>query len=355
MTRGAYVVAGIITLGALGAGLILFLQPKQMDGVTMPTFSIGGKTPYVEIDGPSGFVNTEGISIGELVGKKVVLVDFMTYSCINCQRTFPYMVAWYDKYKNEGLEIVGIHTPEFAFEKDINNVREAMEEFGITYPVVLDNEYATWRAYGNRYWPRKYLIDIEGNIVYDHIGEGAYVETEMKIQELLKERAEKLGTTGLQDRTIAAAAIPEEQKYAQSPEIYFGSLRNEFLVDGKRFVAGEQSFTLPKMFVRNALYLSGTWDIQSEYAASVSDASIVFKYRARDVFFVASSDTGADIEILQDGLPLGTASGADVRNGMIRVQDERLYKLVSNPGGEEHALEIRVKSGTLKAFTFTFG
>lgn len=350
-----YVVAGIIALGAIGAGLILFLQPAQMGGVTMPSFSIGGKTPYVEIEDPSGFVNTEGITIGELVGKKVILVDFMTYSCINCQRTFPYMVAWYDKYKDAGLEIVGIHTPEFAFEKDIDNVREAMQEHGITYPVVLDNDYATWRAYGNRYWPRKYLIDIEGNIVYDHIGEGAYVETEMKIQELLAQRAEKLGTAVSQDRTITAASMPEEEKYAQSPETYFGSLRNEYLVGGKRFVAGEQSFTLPSMFIRNALYLGGSWDIQPEYAVSVSDSSIVFKYRARDVFFVASSDEGAELEILQDGVPAGAASGADVQNGTVRVQDERLYKLIRNPGGEEHTLEIRVKSGTLKAFTFTFG
>lgn len=356
MTRPMFIIVGIILLGMIGAGLILFLQPQPMDGVTMPTFGFGKKVPYVEIADPAGFVNTEEITIGELVGKKVILVDFMTYSCINCQRTFPYMVAWYDKYKDQGLEIVGIHTPEFAFEKDIDNVREAMQKFGITYPVVLDNDYATWRAYGNQYWPRKYLIDIEGNIVYDHIGEGGYVETEMKIHELLEARAQKLGITAPSDRSLAAAGMPEEKKYAQSPEIYFGSERNERLTSAKRFVNGTQTLTLPDSFSLNALYLGGTWNITSEHAESISDeATIVFRYKARDVYFVASSEEGAEIEILQDGKPIGTVSGEDVTNGAVRIKDERLYKLIRNPGGEEHTLELRVKNGTVKAFTLTFG
>lgn len=149
---------------------------------------------YIEIKDPSGFVNTDDkpIRISDYVGKKVILLNVMTFSCINCQRTFPYVNSWYDTYKDEGLIVIGIHTPEFAYEKNKANVEEAMMKFGITYPVVLDNDYKTWRAYGNRYWPRKYLIDIHGNIVYDHIGEGAYKETEAKIQELLKERTEVL-------------------------------------------------------------------------------------------------------------------------------------------------------------------
>jgi cytochrome c biogenesis protein CcdA/thiol-disulfide isomerase/thioredoxin len=147
---------------------------------------------YNEIVDPSGFVNTDPITIGELIGDKVVLIDFWTYSCINCQRTLPYLTSWYEKYRDTGLEIVGIHTPEFAFEKNTDNVIEAANKFGITYPIVLDNDYATWGAYKNQYWPHKYLIDIDGFIVYDHIGEGAYEETEAKIQELLEERSEVL-------------------------------------------------------------------------------------------------------------------------------------------------------------------
>jgi cytochrome c biogenesis protein CcdA/thiol-disulfide isomerase/thioredoxin len=323
----------------------------------MPTFTTDGKRPFVEIKDPAGFVNTEGITIGELVGKKVVLIDFMTYSCINCQRTFPYMTAWYERYRDQGLEIVGIHTPEFAFEKNIDNVRAAMEEVGITYPVVLDNDYATWRAYGNQYWPRKYLIDIEGNIIYDHIGEGGYVETEMMIRRALQDRALKLGEpVPNETEPLVATMRPEEQKFTQSPEIYFGAWRNERLVGGKRFLEGEQTLTLPDSFTLNALYLGGTWRIAREYAESTSDdARIVFRYRARDVFMVASSDDGVDIEILQEGVPVTSAAGEDVIESTLHIQDERLYKLIRNPGGEEHTLEIKVKGGKLKAFTFTFG
>ena len=182
-----YVIAGILFI-LVGAGLgVLFSSPAPTEAGMPPVFGASdadttsgadavrpkqdGK-PYNEITKPSGFVNTPStssgqatpITIGELVGKKVILVDFMTYSCINCQRTFPYLNAWYEKYKDRGLEIVGIHTPEFAFEKNIENVREAMRKFGIRHPVVLYNDYGTWGAYGNQYWPRKYLIDIYGNI-----------------------------------------------------------------------------------------------------------------------------------------------------------------------------------------------
>lgn len=151
-------------------------------------------SPYVELVNPSGFVNTAGesIEIRDYVGKDIVLLSFMTYSCINCQRTFPYMNNWYEKYKDSGLTIIGIHTPEFAFEKDIQNVETAMKKYGINFPVVLDNEYETWSAYGNRFWPRRYLIDLNGDIVFDHIGEGKYEETEAMIIKLLDDRRELL-------------------------------------------------------------------------------------------------------------------------------------------------------------------
>ena len=150
---------------------------------------------YVEFVNPSGFVNTNGktIKMSDYIGKDVVLVELMTYSCINCQRTFPYMNSWHEKYKDEGLTVIGVHTPEFAFEKKIENVETAMKEFGIMFPVVLDNNYETWNAYDNRFWPRRYLVDIEGNIVFDHIGEGKYTETELQILELLKQRNEVSG------------------------------------------------------------------------------------------------------------------------------------------------------------------
>jgi len=140
--------------------------------------------PAKEVSTPDGFINTDSVTVSELVGKKIILVDFWTYSCINCQRTLPYLNSWHEKYADKGLVILGLHTPEFEFEKGYENVKRAVEKFSVRYPVILDNDYSTWTSYKNRYWPRKYLIDIDGFIVYDHIGEGAYEETEKKIQEL---------------------------------------------------------------------------------------------------------------------------------------------------------------------------
>jgi thiol-disulfide isomerase/thioredoxin len=316
--------------------------------------------PYKEITKPAGFVNTEGITLKELVNKKVILVDFMTYSCINCQRTFPYLNAWYEKYKDLGLEIVGIHTPEFAFEKNIDNVREAMVRFGIMHPVVLDNDYATWRAYGNNYWPRKYLIDINGNIVYDHIGEGNYEETEMKIRELLDERAEVLGEQKVKgtagNELLVASMLTETKVASKSPETYFGSSRNEYLKNGTPGTHGQKSFTLPNTISPNALYLGGTWNIDSEYAESVSDARVIYKYNAKEVYIVADADTPVEVEIFQDGKLVGTATGADVNtNGVVIMKESRLYKLILNPEPGEHMLELRVKSGGLRLYAFTFG
>ena len=171
-------ILGLLLVALVGASFVfVFYGPtgssnkdvkSMVDAVTSNT-----QKKYIELVDPSGFVNTDDkpIKIADYIGKKVIMLDVMTYSCINCQRTFPYAVAWYDKYKDDGLIIIGIHTPEFAFEKDKTNVEAAMKKFGITFPVVLDNDYGTWNAYGNRYWPRKYLIDINSNVVYDHIGD----------------------------------------------------------------------------------------------------------------------------------------------------------------------------------------
>ena len=299
---------------------------------------------YTEIVNPSGFVNTDGITIGQLVGKKVILVDFMTYSCINCQRTVPYLNAWYEKYKDEGLEIVVIHTPEFAFEKDITNVREAVKKLGINYPVVLDNEYATWNAYGNRYWPHKYLIDIRGNVVYDHIGEGSYDETEMKIQELLTERARLMGETQI-DAGLAASEIATNAPTSQSPETYFGSERNIYLGNGAQNKSGMFTFSIPGYVKSNTLYLGGTWNIASEYAESVSDASVAYLYGAKYVYLVMESDVPRDVEVWQDGLLVKT----------ITVKESTLYTLVENALPGTHTLELKIQDGEVRLYAFTFG
>lgn len=291
-----------------------------------------------EIVQPAGYVNSGPITISEFIGKQVILLDFMTYSCINCQRTYPYLNAWWEKYQDKGLQIIGIHTPEFDFEKNIDNVRNAAARFGLNFPLVLDNDYGTWRAYGNRYWPRKYLIDIDGYVVYDHIGEGAYDEAELKIKELLKERAEKLGEKiEIDDLFVSPNAETASKNGRLSPEIYFGSLRNDL-------IQVNEAPANPKL---NQLYLVGDWNIEGEYAKSLNSASkVIFKYQAAKVYFVASAKPGVEVTVLRNGEEINR----------FEVNDETLYTVIENPKGYgEYTLEFSGDKAGLKVYTFTFG
>jgi len=329
------IIAIIILILLLISGIILF-NSFDIGDLSLPKISQG---MYREFKNPTGFVNTDEIRMEELVGQKVILIDFMTYSCINCQRTFPYLVSWYDKYKDQGLEIIGIHTPEFAFEKDIDNVRDAMERFNIEFPIVLDNNYETWRSYGNRYWPHKYLINIHGEIVYDHIGEGAYKETEKKIQELLEERAKVLGEKNPEKLGLTRE---EERPGHGSPETYFGSARNEYLANGRSHQNGVFEFSIPDKISRNSLYLGGTWEIAPEYALGSDGSTIIYKYLARNVYLVMAG-TG-ELTVKQDGNLVNT----------VLIDDEKLYHLVADDDLSEHTLELEIK-GNIEVYAFTFG
>ncbi|MEK7505882.1 MAG: redoxin family protein, partial [Patescibacteria group bacterium] len=279
------------------------------------------------------------------------LLDFWTYSCINCQRTFPYLNSWHEKYADKGFVIVGMHTPEFEFEKKYENVVAAAKMFGLKYPIVQDNDYGTWRAYGNQYWPRHYLIDIDGYIVEDHIGEGGYEETEKKIQELLAEKMARLGESGKVDMSLTKeSAVPR----ASSPETYFGSLRNQYLGNGTPGQAGAAKFVAPQSPSPNTLYLDGKWNITPEYAENDGVAKIIYRYKAQNVYLVMSSKQGATAQILLDGKPV-TIPGADVKNGKVGVKEERLYTLVSGKVVEEHILEIIIDTGSINVYAFTFG
>ena len=329
-----------------------------------------GYEPAIEIADPTGFVNvSSSFKLGSLIGKKVILLDFWTYSCINCIRTLPYLTAWYSRYASSGLEIVGIHTPEFDFEKDINNVIAATQKYGIKYPVVLDSNYGTWNAYGNQYWPHEYLIDLAGYIVHDQVGEGNYDETEKKIQELLAERGQILGvqtaptpssTVTVASSTIAGGAI--------SPETYFGANRNEYLANGVQGRPGTQTFSIPASLYANALYLKGVWDVEPEFAqtpegvsASAPD-SVEYQYIAKGIYWVAGSANGSpiDVEVLRDGKPVAqSVAGSDIfyKNGhsYIEVTGDRLYRLVDDKAAGGHAIELIITSPGLQAYTFTFG
>ena len=229
---------------------------------------------------------------------------------------------------------------------------------GINYPVVLDNDYGTWNAFGNEYWPREYLIDIDGFIVHDHAGEGDYDVTEQAIQKALAERATILGTGPVSGGTVApTGAINMDPSQVNSPETYFGSNRNEYLANGEQSTPGVQELSIPDNVSLNNLYLQGSWDFNPEYAeTSDTNGKIVYKYDAKNLYFVASSTLGANVKIILDGKPLTINRGADVNaDGTATIKENRLYNIVNGSSYGTHTIEIDVVNGTLDAYTFTFG
>ncbi len=315
-----------------------FLTPAQK----AETFERGK-----EISSPNNFINVDNITVqGELEKGNVVLIDFWTYSCINCQRTLPYLNAWHDAYGDKGLTIIGIHTPEFDFEKELKNVQAAVTKFGVHHPVVLDNDFSTWRSYNNRYWPRKYLIDIDGFIVYDHIGEGGYVDTEQKIREVLLERAVRRHVDAdLPSQLVSTSVFADTTSGNQTPETYFGAARNVSLGNIIQGKIGTQTVEVPQTLSSDTTYLGGTWNIRDEYAENTGNATIVLRYRAKIVNFVASSEEPVVVSISQDG--------KKVRD--VTINDATLYELIRNDTPGEHTIEISVPESGLRAFTFTFG
>ena len=319
----------------------------------------GKYPPAKELVAPDGYVNTPNnnapITIGQYIGKDVILVDFWTYSCINCQRTIPYLEGWYQKYGSYGFVVIGVHTPEFAFEKVLSNVQAAVTKFGITYPVVLDSNSNTWDAYGNNYWPEEYLIDIDGLVREHNIGEGNYAETEQNIQQLLKERDQTLAVT----QNIPTGLLDINQTIeTNSPETYFDASRNQYLGNGQQGVTGLQTDTLPTVTPPlNTLELGGTWNVGSQSTVNTKDGDeIEFTYDAKDVYFVASASPGVTITVLRDGKPLTTDKGADVNaQSEVQIAQPRLYTLIQQPDAEQHTLTIIVHGTGLNAFTFTFG
>jgi len=318
--------------------LIYFTSSKKIDRNAAKENYVS--VPAPEISTPNGFVNTNGeeITLAGYRGKKVVLLDIWTYSCINCQRTIPYLNVWYEKYSDKGLEIIGLHTPEFAFEQKIENVQDAVERFGIKYPVVLDNDYSTWRALGNQHWPRKYLIDLDGNIIYDHIGEGDYEETEKAIQDALG-ISEEINNSGLEN------VLNVERGKVESREIYFGASRNKNFANGIQSRLGIQDLTIPEKILPNLLYLGGEWNINSEYSETVSDSVIKFNFTAKNVYMVLNSEENIQAQIYIDG--------EFYKN--LDVQDEKLYSIFEGENYGQYDLEIRIPESGFKAFTFTFG
>lgn len=302
-----------------------------------------------EFTGISNWINSQPLSLEQLRGK-VVLVDFWTYSCINCIRTLPYTTAWYEKYKDTGLVVVGVHAPEFAFEQETPNVEDAVKRYNITYPVAQDNGFKTWRAYENHYWPAEYLIDANGVLRHSHFGEGSYDETEQLIQQLLAEKG-----TAVQADIVKASAAPGGGE--QTPETYVGTDRQE------RFASAEPArenavtnYRLPTTLPKDSFAVSGQWQFQGQFAqTSGSDTKLLLHFTAKDVYLVMASDQPTPVDVAVVGSAQTNTSEDVDKQGQITVGQSRLYHLVQLPNAQDNTLELHFAQPGVKVYAFTFG
>jgi cytochrome c biogenesis protein CcdA/thiol-disulfide isomerase/thioredoxin len=316
-----------------------------------------------DLRGAVTWLNSPPLDAAALKGK-VVLVDFWTYSCINCLRTIPYVRAWAEKYKDQGLVVIGVHAPEFAFEKDVDNVKKAIADLKITYPVAVDNNYAIWRGFNNNFWPAHYFIDAKGQIRHHQFGEGDYDESERVIQQLLKE-AGKTASNDLVDVKATGAEAAADMMDIQSPETYVGYARAENYVSGA--MAQDQAKTYKAEVKRlNDWGLTGDWTVGGEQATlNAKDGGITYRFHARDLHLVLGP--GADgkpvrFKVTIDGAAPGANHGSDIdENGDGTVTGQRLYQLVrqqSDSGAGDivdRTFEIRFLDPGVQAFAFTFG
>jgi thiol-disulfide isomerase/thioredoxin len=282
---------------------------------------------------------------------KVVLVDFWTYTCINCIRTLPHVTRWYDKYKDQGFVVIGVHTPEFEFEKDSNNVLAAIKQFNIHYPVPQDNNYAIWNNFNNQYWPAEYLIDANGVLRRTHFGEGEYDEMEQAIQGLLKEAGKKVDTS--------LDTMPDTTPHMQlSPETYLGSNRAQYYFPSGGLHNGTKEFTVEEPS-DDSFSLGGNWTITGENAVAGNKAVLVYNFYADKVFLVMRPPTGKNgkVKVYLDGKVVGVnQAGKDVQDGTVTVDTDRLYELIdlkNNPG--KHTLRLEFQTPGTQGFAFTFG
>jgi len=305
--------------------------------------------PYAatEFEGLAGWLNSKSLAMSALKGK-VVLIDFWTYSCINCIRTLPYLNKWHEKYRDQGLVMIGIHTPEFEFEKSEDNIKAAIAKYGIHYPVALDNHMSVWTAHANRYWPAHYLIDQQGNVVYSHFGEGQYAEIEANIRTLL----------GLEPET-AMKPDPTVFSNNQTPETYVGYARAANYSGAHAFIENKPAtYQLPKFLAQHHWALGGNWKVEAEkITAAAPNATLRINFQSKHVFLVLGSSSGKPVNatLTLNGKPLTADAGKDVASSVINVTSHRLYTLVSQKEATNGVLEITASEPGLEAYAFTFG
>ena len=336
------VVAAVIGFAVL---LTIVRQPAPAS-LQSPSnlFPVSDRTPAPEFTGLAGWINSAPLTVAGLRGH-VVLVDFWTFSCVNCVRTLPHLKALYSRYHSDGLVIVGMHSPEFDFEKVAANVRDAVSRLAVTWPVALDSQMQTWNAYANNYWPAEYLIDKEGRLAYTHFGEGDYDTTAAAVAQLLGRKA-----PAAQSVSPPGAAI--------TPELYAGSARGT-LADGERFGAQGRPVAYPDHGAPQAtdlIQVTGTWADQREYLEATAPGHVRLRFRASEVFVVAgSADSALMVSVQVDGAPPATgAAGPDLSGAELDVTRQDLFHVLTAQAAGYHLIDLSVPAG-FRLYTFTFG
>ncbi len=322
---------------------------------SMPTIT---ETIYApELEGGT-WVQGGPIHLKELRNKAVELIDFWDYTCVNCIRTLPYVEGWHRRYQKDGLVVVGVHAPEFSFARDGSHVKEAAERFGLEYPIVSDSEYAIWRAYSNKYWPAKYLIDSRGRIRYYHFGEGSYAESELAIQKALKDLNPALPEFPPPIEPIRDTDRPGAVCYRVTPELYLGYERGNFGNPEGVNRDEPHDYRDPGRHLESTAYLEGRWRVEQECArAEKREAALRLRYTAREVNLVMGpgENSVAEVQVtLSDGERAGTDVKIDDGRAIVRVDAPRMYNLVDNDNVNQGAIELKARDAGLAVFAFTF-
>jgi thiol-disulfide isomerase/thioredoxin len=330
------------------------------EGLSREGLSNEGQMPA--LSGATAWLNSAPLTPQQLLGK-VVLVDFWTYSCINCLRALPYVSGWYAKYKDHGLVVIGVHAPEFAFEKDVVNVRRAVADLHVDYPVALDDDYAIWQGFNNQFWPAHYFIDAQGRIRGHHFGEGNYDESEQLIRRLLSDAGYAgLPPAGIDAAKITGAQAAPDEAHDQSPETYIGYRRAENFSSPGSFAEGRpKNYAAPGSLALNHWALAGSWSVDPEKAAlRGAPGMILFRFYARDLHLVVGPGSGGKpvrFRVLLDGAAPGVDHGTDTdAGGQGVIGEQRLYQLIRQTGDvREHMFSIEFLDAGVEAYSFTFG
>jgi thiol-disulfide isomerase/thioredoxin len=348
--------ATLLASAMVGPSAALAQDKSVATSLTLPV-----EAEMAPLTGATGWLNSPPLTTAGLRGK-VVLVDFWTYTCINWLRTEPYVRAWAEKYKNQGLVVIGVHTPEFAFEHDVDNVRRAVRDMRIDYPVAIDSDYAIWNAFKNEYWPALYFVDAQGRIRHHQFGEGDYDQSERVIQQLLSEA----GAAGVSRDLVSVdgrgAEVAADWGNLKSQENYVGFGRTEnFSSLGRAVLDQPYVYAVPARFKLNDWALSGDWTVEKPLIAlNKPNGRIVYRFHARDLHLVmgpAARGASVRFRVLIDGQPPGAAHGVDVdEQGNGTVTEQRLYQLIRQPKPiVDRQFEIEFLDSGIQAFAFTFG